>query len=70
MDKQAIEQALKEDLGVVKELIALKPLKEIPSTIPSTKGLPPPVSVPRWVKCSKTVLPFIPPGKTTSAMKG
>ena len=39
MDKYAIEQALKEDLGVVKELIALKPLKEIPSTIPQYDGV-------------------------------
>ena len=27
MDKRAVGQALKEDLGVKKELIALKPLK-------------------------------------------
>jgi uncharacterized protein (DUF169 family) len=39
MDKQAIEQALKEDLGVVKELVALKPLKDIPSTIPQYDGV-------------------------------
>jgi len=39
MDKQAIEQALREDLGVVKELVALKPLKDIPSTIPQYDGV-------------------------------
>ena len=39
MDKYAIEQALKEYLGVAKELIALKPLKEIPSTIPQYDGV-------------------------------
>ena len=39
MDKQAIEQALKDDLGVTKELIALKPLKEIPSDIPHYDGI-------------------------------
>ena len=39
MDKQAIEQALKEDLGVVKDLIALKPLKEIPSNISQYEGV-------------------------------
>ncbi len=39
MDKQAIEKALKEDLGVVKELVALKPLKHIPSNIPHYDGI-------------------------------
>jgi uncharacterized protein (DUF169 family) len=39
MDKQAIEQLLKEDLGVKKELIALKPLKEIPPNIPQYEGV-------------------------------
>jgi uncharacterized protein (DUF169 family) len=39
MDKQAIEQALREDLGVVKELVALKPLENIPSTIPQYVGV-------------------------------
>ena len=39
MNKLAIEQVMKEDLGVAKELIALKPLKEIPSTIPQYDGV-------------------------------
>jgi len=39
MDKQAIEQALRKDLGVVKELVALKPLENIPSTIPPYDGV-------------------------------
>ena len=39
MDKQAIEQLLKEDLGVKKELVALKPLKEIPPNIPQYDGV-------------------------------
>ena len=39
MDKQKIERALRKDLGVVKELVALKPLKDIPSTIPQYDGV-------------------------------
>ena len=39
MDKQGVEQALKEDLGVKKELVALKPLNEIPSNIPHYEGV-------------------------------
>ena len=39
MDKQVIEQALKEDLGVVKELVALKPLRALPTTIAPYKGV-------------------------------
>ena len=39
MDKQAIGQALKQELGVAKELVALKPLKEIPSDIPHYDGI-------------------------------
>ena len=39
MDKQAIERALKEDLGVRKELVALKPLKTIPRDIPPYEGV-------------------------------
>jgi uncharacterized protein (DUF169 family) len=39
VDKSAIEKALKEDLGVKKELIALKPLKEIPKDIPQYEGV-------------------------------
>ncbi len=39
MDKNAIEKALKEELGVKKELIALKPLKEIPKDIPPYEGV-------------------------------
>ena len=37
MDKQAIEQALKEDLGVVKELVALKPLRALPIDYPPVR---------------------------------
>ena len=39
MDKSAIEKVLKEDLGVKKELIALKPLKEIPKDISPYEGV-------------------------------
>ena len=39
MDKKAVEQALKEDLGVKKELIVLKPLKAIPRDIPAYEGV-------------------------------
>ena len=39
MNKKTIEKTLKEDLGIKKELIALKPLKEIPSDIPHYKGV-------------------------------
>ena len=35
MNKHEIEQALKEDIGIRKEIVALKPLKEIPEGIPS-----------------------------------
>jgi len=39
MNKETIEKILKEDLGVQKELIALKPLKEIPLNIPPYEGV-------------------------------
>ena len=39
MNKQEIERTLKEDLGIKKELVALKPLKEIPSDIPHYEGV-------------------------------
>ena len=39
MDKQAIEHALKAELGVQKALVALKPLKDIPSHIPRYEGV-------------------------------
>lgn len=39
MDKKAIERAMKEDLGVRKELVALRPLKHIPSDIPPYEGV-------------------------------
>lgn len=39
MDKKEIEKTLKEDLGIEKELIALKPLKEIPSDISHYEGV-------------------------------
>jgi uncharacterized protein (DUF169 family) len=39
MTKQEIEKTLKEDLGVQKDIIALKPLKEIPSDVPHYEGV-------------------------------
>lgn len=39
MVKQEIEKSLKEDLGIKKELVALKPLKNIPSDIPHYEGI-------------------------------
>ena len=39
MDKQAVEKALKEDLGVKKELVALKPLRSIPENISQYEGV-------------------------------
>ncbi len=39
MGKQEIEKSLKEDLGIKKELVALKPLKNIPSDIPHYEGI-------------------------------
>lgn len=39
MDRQALERALKEDLGVRKDLIALKPLKKIPLDIAPYHGV-------------------------------
>ena len=39
MNKQDIERTLKEDLGIAKEIIALKPLKEIPRDIPQYEGV-------------------------------
>ena len=39
MNKQEIEKTLKEDLGIKKELVALKPLKEIPPDIPHYEGV-------------------------------
>jgi len=39
MNKAEIEKTLKEDLGVEKEIIALKPLKEIPKDIPQYDGV-------------------------------
>ena len=70
MDKQAIEQALKEDLGVVKELVALKPLKahsiEYP---PVRRGCHTRSLCPGGGSAQKRYCYFIPPGKITSAMK-
>ena len=39
MDKRAIEKTLKDDLGVKKELVALKPLKVFPKDIPHYEGV-------------------------------
>lgn len=39
MHRLEIEKALKEDLGVKKELIALKPLKTIPTDVPHYEGV-------------------------------
>ena len=39
MNKAEIEKTLREDLGVEKEIIALKPLKEIPEGIPQYEGV-------------------------------
>jgi uncharacterized protein (DUF169 family) len=39
VDKHGIEQALKEDLGVVKDPVALKPLRTIPPDIPKYDGV-------------------------------
>ena len=34
MTRQEIERTLKEDLGIKKEVVALKPMKEFPQNIP------------------------------------
>jgi uncharacterized protein (DUF169 family) len=39
MNKQEIELTLKEDLGVKKEIVALKPLREFPPDVPHYEGL-------------------------------
>jgi uncharacterized protein (DUF169 family) len=39
MEKKEIERILKEVLGLQKEIIALKPLKEIPADIPGYQGM-------------------------------
>lgn len=39
MDKASIEKTLKEDLGIEKDIIALKPLKEFPTNIPQYEGV-------------------------------
>ncbi len=39
MNKQQIEKTLKDDLGIEKEIIALKPLKDIPADIPRYEGM-------------------------------
>ncbi len=39
MTRQEIERTLKEDLGIKKEIVALKPMKEFPHNIPPYEGL-------------------------------
>jgi uncharacterized protein (DUF169 family) len=39
MTRHEIEQTLKEDLGIKKEVVALKPLKEFPQNVPRYEGL-------------------------------
>jgi len=39
MTKQEIEKALKEDMGIQKDIVALKALKEIPGDIPRYEGV-------------------------------
>ena len=69
MDKEAIEKTLKEDLGVKKELIALKPLKEIPKDIPQYEGVATPGLCSQIGEVIKEKQVFYTTRKTTSAMR-
>ena len=70
MTKQEVQTLLMDSLGLKKEPVALKPLKEIPSDIPAYDGLATPGYVHRSTKFLLKGRFFIVKRKITSVSKG